>query len=109
MTQCACAYREKELQRVVTAKMREARRELQRQMDAGPPDDLDLEWSQLMEEDRFRGYASGTEEANPEAGHARIPSRPQFPPPSLNLAQAFPHMGNEVRNAIACMIPIFLF
>lgn len=79
--------------------MREAKRELQRQMEAGPPDDLDLEWNQLMEEDRSCGYASGTEESKQDTDHLLVASRPQFPPESLNLPLAFPNMGNEVRYA----------
>lgn len=87
---CCLCLREKELQKAL---VKAATRALQKQIDAGPPDDLDLEWEKLVESQRAMGYGSDTEGAPAEQG---LPERPEFPPPSLGLHPAFPHYGDKV-------------
>lgn len=100
--------RKNELQRVLNAKMRAARKELQRQMEAGPPDDLDLEWDKLIEEERALGYASDTTGVNTGGTPltASEPHRPEFPPPTLQLQDTFPQMGDEVSSFASFSSPI---
>lgn len=105
-----CPTRKNELQRVLNAKMRAARKELQRQMEAGPPDDLDLEWDRLIEEERALGYASDTtgQIAGATPLMASEPHRPEFPPPTLQLQETFPRMGDEVSWFVPCSLSILV-
>ncbi|GMH45018.1 hypothetical protein BSKO_12975 [Bryopsis sp. KO-2023] len=58
-----------------------------------PPDDLELEWERIAEAERAQDYGSDTDGPEEFGRHA---VRPEFPPPSLQLQEAFPKMGDEM-------------
>ncbi|KAK9817548.1 hypothetical protein WJX74_003802 [Apatococcus lobatus] len=82
---------EKEMLRALAQQEKQATRLRQRDAQAGPPDDLDLELEALMEAKRAEGYGSDT------GGMQTFQEvvRPPFPPTSIDLALAFPaELGN---------------
>lgn len=69
------------MQKALAVQVKVAQKAIQKELEAGPPDDLDLEWEEL------------TKQMDADAS---MMDRPPFPPSSLELEPAFPQLGNKI-------------
>lgn len=69
------------MQKALAAQVKVAQKALQKELEAGPPDDLELELEALTKD---------------KASNGEVMERPVFPPIDLELEAAFPELGNKV-------------
>ncbi len=89
-----------------------------RESHAGPPDDLDIEWDQLVSLRNATGYGSDTDNAaataattdrsTPQAAEPMDLERPPFPPSFVSLQPAFPPDVDQATGSALLSVWAFL-
>ncbi|EIE24672.1 hypothetical protein COCSUDRAFT_46901 [Coccomyxa subellipsoidea C-169] len=96
---------EKEMLKALAQQEKQATRLRQREANAGPRDDLDIEWESLLASQRQHLPLPREGEAPPELP---LPERPPFPPSALQLPAAFPAELGDTLGSELLMVWAFL-